>query len=119
MSGTFHVWNAVIYLSTAEPKSAMRDGDRGNRGIGNREWSGTEQNGAERSGIRIIRIKIKEKCDIIAVPPANGPCPHGLTAHPLSSGWLSAFCRRVGSLWSVGVSVIEVFFKIEVVVSLL
>ena len=66
MSGTFRVWNAVIYLSTAEPKSAMRNGDRGNRGIGNREWSGVERNGAERSGIRIIRIKIKEKCNIIA-----------------------------------------------------
>ena len=68
MSGTFRVWNAVIYLSTAEPKSAMRDGDRGNRGIGSgAEWSGTERNRAEQSGIRIIRIKIKEKCDIIAI----------------------------------------------------
>ena len=65
MSVMFRVWNAVIYLSTVGPKSAMRDGDRGNRGIGNREWSGVEQHGAERSGIRIIRIKIKEKCDII------------------------------------------------------
>ena len=69
MSVTFRVWNAVIYLSTAEPKSAMRDGDRGNRGIGNQEWSGVEQNGAERSRIKIIRIKIKEKCDIIAPAP--------------------------------------------------
>ena len=50
MSGTFRVWNAVIYLSMAEPKSAMRDGDRGNRGIGNREWSGVERSGAEWSG---------------------------------------------------------------------
>ena len=49
MLGTFHVWNAVIYLSTAEPKSAMRDGDRGNRGIGNQEWSGVERNRAEQS----------------------------------------------------------------------
>ena len=47
MSVMFCVWNAVIYLSTAEPKSVMRDGDWGNRGIGNREWSGTEQNRAE------------------------------------------------------------------------
>ena len=119
MSVTFRVWNAVIYLSTAELKSAMRDGDRGNRGVGNRERSGVERNGAERSGIRIIRIKIKEKCDIITVPPTNGPCPHGLTAHPPSSGWLSALSRRVGSLRSVRVSAIEVFFKIEIVVSLL
>ena len=119
MSGTFHVWNAVIYLSTAELKSAMRDGNQGNRGIGNREWSGVEWNRVEQSGIRIIRIKIKEKCDIIAVPPANGPCPHGLMVHPLSSGWLSAFCRRVSLFRSVGVSAIEVFLKIEVVVSLL
>ena len=66
MSVTFHVWDAVIYLSTAEPKSAMHDGDRGNRGIGNWKWSGVERHKAERSGIRIIRIKIKEKCDIIA-----------------------------------------------------
>ena len=88
MSVTFCVWNVVMSLSMAEPKSMMRDGDQGNRGIGNQEWSGverngversrteqnraersgTEQNGAERSGIRIIRIKIKEKCDIIARP---------------------------------------------------
>ena len=67
MSGTFRVWNAVIYLSTVELKSAMRDGNRGNRGIGNWEWSGVEWNRAEQSGIRIIRIKIKEKCDIITL----------------------------------------------------
>ena len=60
MSVTFCVWNAVIYLSTAEPKSAMHNGDQGNRGIGNREWSGVEWNRAEWSGIRIIKIKIKE-----------------------------------------------------------
>ena len=66
MSVTFHVWDAVIYLSMAELKGAMRDGDQGNRGIGSRKWSGVERHGAERSGIRIIRIKIKEKCDIIA-----------------------------------------------------
>ena len=69
MSVTFHVWNAVIYLSMAEPKSVMRDSDRGNRRIGNWEWSGVERNGAERSGIRIIGIKIKEKCDIITLAP--------------------------------------------------
>ena len=67
MSVTFRVWDAVIYLSTAELKSVMRDSDQGNRGIRSRKWSGVEQHGAERSGIRIIRIKIKEKCDIIAV----------------------------------------------------
>ena len=50
MSVTFRVWNAVISLSTAEPKSAMHDGDRGNRGVGNWERSGVERNGAERSG---------------------------------------------------------------------
>ena len=65
MSVTFCVWKAVISLSMAELKSAMRDGDWGNRGIGNWEWSGVERNRAERSRIRIIRIKIKEKCDII------------------------------------------------------
>ena len=67
LSVTFRVWNAVIYLSTAELKSAMHDSNRGNRGIGNQESSGVERNRAERSGIRIIRIKIKEKCDIIAI----------------------------------------------------
>ena len=92
----------------------------GESGIGSgAERSGTEWNGAERSRIRIIRIKIKENCDIITVPPTNSPCPHGLTAHPLSLGWLLAFSRRVASLWSVGVSAIEVLFKIEIVVSLL
>ena len=68
MSVMFHVWNVVISLSMAEPKSTMRDSDWGNRGVGNQEWSGVEQNGAERSRIRIIRIKIKEKCNIIALP---------------------------------------------------
>ena len=119
MSVMFRVWNAVIYLSMAEPKSAMRDGDQGNRGIGNREWSRVERNGVERSGIRIIRIKIKEKCDIITVPPTNGPCPHGSTAHPPPSGRLSVLSRRVSSFQSVGVSAIEVLFKIKIVVSLL
>ena len=66
MSVTFRVWDAVIYLSTAELKSAMRNGDWGNRGIGSWKWSRVERHGAERSGIRIIRIKLKEKCDIIA-----------------------------------------------------
>ena len=119
MSVTFRVWNAVISLSTAEPKSVMHDGDQGNRGVGNWEWSRVEWNRAEQSRIRIIRIKIKEKCDIIAVPPTNSPCPHGLTVHPLSSGWLSALSRRVSSLWSIGVSVIEVLFKIKIIISLL
>ena len=62
---TFCVWDVVIYLSTADPKSVMCDGDWGNRGIGSRKWSRVEWHGAERNGIRIIRIKIKEKCDII------------------------------------------------------
>ena len=54
----------------------MAIGEIGESGIGSGvEWSRTEQNGAERSRteqngaewsrIRIIRIKIKEKCDII------------------------------------------------------
>ena len=128
---TFHVWDAVIYLSTAEPKSMMCNSDWGNRGVGNWEWSRMEQNGAEwsrmewnraeQSGIRIIRIKIKikEKCDIITVPHTNGPCPHGLMVHPPSSGWLLVLSRRVGLLRSVRVSAIEVLFKIEIVVSLL
>ena len=63
---TSRVWNAVIYLSMVELKSAMCDSDQGNRGIGDWEWSGTERNRAEWSRIRIIRIKIKESCDIIA-----------------------------------------------------
>ena len=58
---TFRVWNVVISLSTVEPKSAMCNGDQGNRGVENWEWSGVEQNRAEWSGIRIIRIKIKIK----------------------------------------------------------
>ena len=74
MSVMFRVWNAVIYLSMAEPRSVMHNSDQGNRGIGCQEW-----NGAEWSGIRIIGIKIKEKCDIITVLPNNSPCPHGLT----------------------------------------
>ena len=113
------VWNAVIYLSTAEPKSAMHDSDQGNRGIGNWEWSGVERNRVERSRIIIIIIIIKEKCDIITVPPTNGPCPHGLMVHPLSSGWLSVLSRRVSPFRSIGVSAIEVLLKIEVVISLL
>ena len=44
----------------------MHNSNQGNRGIRNWEWSGVEQNRVEQSRIRIIRIKIKEKCDIIA-----------------------------------------------------
>ena len=66
MSVMSHVWNVVIYLSMAEPKSAMRNSDQGNRGIGDWEWSRVEWNRVEQSGIRIIRIKIKESCNIIA-----------------------------------------------------
>ena len=47
MSGTFCVWNVVIYLSTSELKSMMCNGNWGNRGIGNWEWSRVEQSGAE------------------------------------------------------------------------
>ena len=61
-----HVWDAVIYLSMAGPRSTMHDGDWGNGGIGCWEWSGMEWNGMEQNRIQIIRIKIKEKCDIIA-----------------------------------------------------
>ena len=119
MSVTSCAWNPVIYLSTAELRSVMCNGDQGNRGIRCQEWSRVEWNRVEQNGIRIIRIKIKEKCDIITVPPTNGPCPHGLMAHPLSSGWLSVFSRRVGPFQSIRVSVIEVLLKIKVVVSFL
>ena len=55
--------------------------------------------------------KIGEKSsDIIAVPPTNGPCPHGLTAYPPSPGWLLLSSRRVGSFWSIRVPAIEIFF---------
>ena len=67
MSVTFCVWNVVIYLSTVELKSVMCNGNWGNRGIGSWEWSGVEWNRVEWSGVRIIRIKIKEKCDIITL----------------------------------------------------
>ena len=50
MSVMFRVWNAVISLSMVEPKSVMCDGDWGNRGVGNWEWSGVERNGVEQSG---------------------------------------------------------------------
>ena len=46
----------------------MAIGEIGESGIGSgAEQSRTEWNGAERSRIRIIRIKIKEKCNIIAM----------------------------------------------------
>ena len=51
MSVTFCVWDAVIYLSTVEPKSAMCDGNWGNRGIGSWEWSGVEWSGTEQNGV--------------------------------------------------------------------
>ena len=45
MSVMFHVWNAVIYLSTAEPKSAMRDSDRGSGAERSRmEWNKNNKN---------------------------------------------------------------------------
>ena len=94
MSVTFCVWDAVIYLSMVELKSVMCDGDRGNRGIGSWEWSGVEWHRAERSGIRIIRIKIKEKCDIIAVV-LHCQCPSGALQARFGCYKLSVFltCR--------------------------
>ena len=94
MSVTFHIWDAVIYLSTVELKSTMRDGDWGNRGIGSWEWSGVERHRVEQSGIRIIRIKIKEKCDIIAVV-LHCQCPSGALWAQFGCYKLSVFltCR--------------------------
>ena len=43
----FRVWNVVIYLSTAEPRSMMHDSDQGNRGIRCQEWSAVEWNRVE------------------------------------------------------------------------
>ena len=107
MSGTFRVWNAVIYLSTAEPKSAMRDSDRGNRGIRNREWSGVERNRAERSRIRIIRIKIKEKCDIIAPwrcgGGEEGSEDEGRFKAEMRCAWTAGGVRSTSEVYSVSV----------------
>ena len=47
MSVTSHVWDAVIYLSTAGPRSVMHNRDWGNRGIRCWEWSGVEWNRTE------------------------------------------------------------------------
>ena len=41
------------------------------------EQSGTEWNRVEQSGIRIIRIKIKEKCDIITLSPCSTKVSNG------------------------------------------
>jgi hypothetical protein len=75
----------------------------------------SEQSGADRNN----RNKDRKRCDIIAVPPTNGPCPHGLTAHSSSSGWLVASSRRIGLFGSVGMMSIEIYFKVEVLVTLL
>jgi hypothetical protein len=63
--------------------------------------------------------KNRKRCDIIAVPPTNGPCPHGLAAHSLSSIWLSSSSRRIGSSSGIRVPSIEINFKVEVLVAIL
>ena len=84
MSVMFHVWNVVISLSMAEPKSVMCNGNWENRGIGSWEWSRVKWNGVEWSGIIII---IKEKCDIIAIYKELGIELHFSTAyHPQTQG---------------------------------
>ena len=61
MSDTFHVCYEVTSVNTAEPRSAMRDGDRRNTGksvdrelVMERSVAGA----AERSGIKKIKEKI-------------------------------------------------------------
>jgi hypothetical protein len=72
-----------------------------------------EQSGADRNN----RNKNRKRCDIIAVPPTNGPCPHGLMARSSSPGWLFASSRRIGPFRSVRMSSIEIHFKVEVLVA--
>ena len=117
-SDTFHVCYEVTSVNTAEPKSMMCNGDRQKteksvdhgsvvewRVVGAVEWSGLEKNKGKNS-------------DIIAVPPTNGPCPHGLMARPPSPGWLPPSSRRVSSLQSIRVSTIEILFQIEIIIVL-
>ena len=109
----FHVCYEVMSVNTAEPKSAMCDSDWWNMeksvDCGSVvEWSVLEV--TEGSRIGKIGEKQRKNSDIIAVPPTNGPCPHGLMACPPSSGWLPLSSRRVSSLWSIRVSAIEILF---------
>ena len=69
---------------------------------------GVESSGS--SGTEQTRERQRKNSDIITVPPTNGPCPHGLMACPLSPGWLPLSSRRVGSLQSIRVPAIEIFF---------
>jgi hypothetical protein len=73
----------------------------------------SEQSGADQNN----RNKNRKRCDIIAVPPTNGPCPHGLTARSSSSGWLFASSRRIGPFRSIRMSSIEIHFKVKVLVA--
>jgi hypothetical protein len=71
------------------------------------EWSRADRNNGN---------KDRKRCNIITVPPTNGPCPHGLTARPSSSGWLSVSSRRISTFGSVRMSSIEIYFKVKVLV---
>jgi hypothetical protein len=83
-------------------------------GIDRRSRSETsEQSRADRNN----RNKNRKRCDIIAVPPTNSPCPHGLTARSSLSGWLFASSRRIGPFRSVRMSSIEIHFKVKVLVA--
>jgi hypothetical protein len=74
------------------------------------EQSGVDQNNGNKN---------RKRCDIIAVPPTNGPCPHGLMVRSSLSGWLFASSRRIGPLRSVRMSSIEIHFQVEVLVALI
>jgi hypothetical protein len=63
--------------------------------------------------------KNRKRCDIIAVPPTNGPCPHGLTARSSLFGQLFVSSRRIGPFGSIRVSSIEIHLKVKVLIALL
>jgi hypothetical protein len=73
------------------------------------EQSGVDQNNGNTD---------RKRCDIIAVPPTNGPCPHGLMAHMSLSSRLSLSGRRIDSPCSVRVLAIEINFEVEVLVAI-
>ena len=117
-SDMFHVCYEVTSVNTVELKSMMHDSDQRNMEKSVDRGSVVEQRvvgAAERS--RLEKNKGKNS-NIIAVPPTNGPCPHGLTACPLSPGWLPLSSRRVGSLQSIRVPAIEILFQIKIIVVL-
>jgi hypothetical protein len=97
--------NTCGQIRAAEPSEKVLIGGADPRCRSRAEW------------IRIMEIKIEKGAILSQYPPTNGPCPHGLTARSSSSGRLFASSRRISPFRSIGMSSIEIHFKVKVLVA--